>query len=84
MIIFGGQDPDGTSNIRISRRPKTNVVEVLFDYNGEKDVMTIEFETVKTPKGWRISDIRYRPHKSNAFPNPGPGFSLVKLLSEPY
>jgi hypothetical protein len=84
MIMFGGQDPEGTHNIRISRRLKTNVVEVLFDYNGEKDVMTIEFKTMKTSKGWKISDIRYQPHKSNAFPNLGPGFSLMKLLTEPW
>ena len=83
MIIFGSQDPDGTSNIRIRQRSGSNLVEVLYDYDGKKDVMTLEYETVKTSKGWRISDIRYQPHASNAFPNPGPGFSLMKLLTEP-
>lgn len=84
MILFGGQDPDGISNIRISQRTGTDIVEVLYDYNREKDVITIEFNTEKTGNGWKISDIYYKPHRSNAFPDPGDGFSLMKLLLEQY
>jgi hypothetical protein len=84
MLIFGSQDPYGISNIRITRKPGTNVVSVLYDYNREKDVMRIDFETIQTGNGWRISDMHYKTRKSHAFPDPGVEFSLLGLLSQPY
>jgi hypothetical protein len=84
ILIFGSQDPDGISNIRITQKPGTNVVSVLYDYNREKDVMKIDFETVQTENGWRISDMYYKSRKSHAFPDPGLEFSLLGILSRPY
>jgi hypothetical protein len=84
MLIFGSQDPEGISNVRINRNLGTNVVSVLYDQNGEKDVMKLEFETIGTASGWRISNIRYKANQSRAFPNPGPSFSLLEILSRPY
>lgn len=84
MLIFGSQDPEGISNIRINRNAGTNVVSVLYDGNGEKDIMKMHFETVQTGSGWRISDIRYKTRKSHAFPGQRLDFSLLELLSEPY
>ena len=60
VILCGSQDPGGINNIRIAMKRGTNVVEVLYDQNGEKDVMTIDYRMVKTDNGWRISDIDYK------------------------
>ena len=84
ILISGSQDPGGISNIRITRKPGTNVVTVLYDQNGEKEVMRIDYYTVHTRSGWRISDVRYKTRKSTAFPVPEPESSLLKLLSQPY
>jgi len=84
ILIFGSQDPDGISNIRITRKPGTNVVSVLYDYNREKGVMKIDFKTVQTENGWKISDMHYKTRKSHAFPDPGLEISLFGLLSQPY
>jgi hypothetical protein len=82
VLIFGSQDPDGISNIRISKKPGTNTVKVSYDYNGEKDVMNLDYETIRTASGWKISDIHYKSIKSRAAPEPGVDFSLLKLLSQ--
>jgi hypothetical protein len=84
ILISGSQDPGGISNIRIARKPGTNVATVLYDQNGEKDVMRIDYYTVHTRSGWRISDVRYKTRKSTAFPVPEPELSLLMLLSQPY
>lgn len=83
-LLFGSQDPDGVSNIRINRKPGTNTVSVLYDQNSEKDVMEIVFETEKTQSGWRILDIHYKTRVSKAFPSPNPEISLLKVLSSSY
>lgn len=77
----GSQDPDGIRNIRINRKPGANVVSVLYDQNEVKDLIEIQFETVKTLNGWRISDLRYKMNKSI---DPNFDVSLKKVLSGPY
>lgn len=52
--LFGSQDPEGASNLRISRIPGTNRVMVVYDQNGQRDIMEMQFDTIKTRKGWRI------------------------------
>ena len=84
VLLCGSQDPDGITNIRIAEKPGKDIVTVTYDQNGEKNVMKIEFSTEKTKTGWRISDVRYRSRKSNAFPAPGIGLRLLELLSQPY
>jgi hypothetical protein len=84
ILISGSQDPGGISNIRILRKPGTNVVTVLYDQNNEKDVMRIDYHMVHTRGGWRISDVRYTSRTSTTFPIPEPELSLLKLLSQPY
>lgn len=84
ILLCGGQDPDGIRNIRINRGAAENIVTVIYDQNGEKDVMNIDFNTVKTKSGWRISNVHYKTRKSKAFPDPGVDFSLLNLLSQPY
>ncbi len=84
ILLTGSQDPDGIGNIRIARKPGTNIVSVMYDQNGEKDVMKIDYHCVHTASGWRISDIRYKSRKSLAFPVPEPELSLLKHLSQPY
>ena len=84
ILLTGSQDPGGIDNIRIARKPGTNIVTVMYDQNGEKDVMKIDYHCVHTAGGWRISDIRYTSRKSSAFPVPEPELSLLKLLSQPY
>jgi hypothetical protein len=84
VLIYGSQDPDGISNIRINKKVGINIVSVLYDYNREKDVMEIDYETVKTKGGWHISDVHYKTRKSNAFPGSEDDFSLLELLSQPY
>jgi hypothetical protein len=80
-LLFGSQDPDGIRNIRISRKPGTNTVSVLYDQDAVKDLMEIQFETVKTKNGWRISDVRYKMNKSI---DPNFDVSLIAVLSGPY
>jgi len=46
--------------------------------------MKIDFDTVKTKSGWRISDVHYKTRKTKAFPDEGVDFSLLNLLSQPY
>jgi hypothetical protein len=84
ILISGSQDPGGIRNIRITKKPGTNIVSVLYDQNGEKDVMKIDYHCVHAGSGWRISDIRYKSRKSTAFPVPEPELSLLNLLSQPY
>lgn len=84
ILLCGSQDPDGISNIRITRNPGTDIVAVMYDQNGEEDIMTIEYYTVHAQGGWRISDVRYKERKSIGFPNPGPEHSLLSILSQPY
>ena len=75
-LLFGSQDPDGISNIRINRQSGTNIVTVLYDQNTKKDVMKIDFVTVKTENGWRISNIHYKDVSFDV--------SLLNVLSGPY
>ncbi|MBI5189805.1 MAG: DUF3828 domain-containing protein [Nitrospirae bacterium] len=82
-ILCGSQDPDGISNIRIARKTGTDIVAVLYDQNGGKDAMTMEFHTIYTRSGWRISDIHYKSRNTNAFPDPEKDLSLLELLSLP-
>ncbi len=84
MILFFSQDPAGISNIRIKRMSGSNKVSVLYDYNQEKDVVEIVYETVQTKSGWHISDVHYKTRASNAFPAPVIEGSLLKELSQPY
>lgn len=84
VLLCGSQDPDGITNIRISGEPGKSMVTVMYDQNGEKDVMKIEFNTQKTKRGWRISDVHYRSRKSNAFPEPGFDVRLLELFSVSY
>ncbi len=84
VLLCGSQDPDGIRNIRISQKPGKNIVAVTYDQNSEKDIMKIDFDTVKTESGWRISDVHYKSKKSKAFPDAGVDFSLQNLLSQPY
>lgn len=84
VLLCGSQDPDGIRNIRIKQKSAKNVVGVVYDQNGEKDVMRIEYDLIQTESGWRISEMRYKERKSTAFPNPGPELTLKKLLSQPY
>ena len=76
-LLFGSQDPDGISNIRINRQPGTNIVSVLYDQNTIRDVMKIDFQVVKTQNGWRISNIHYQQAGSFAV-------WLLDVLSGPY
>lgn len=57
VLLFGSQDPDGISNLRI--KPDNGQVQVLYDQNGQDDVMEIRFVTRQTKQGWRIFDIHY-------------------------
>jgi hypothetical protein len=82
VLLFGSQDPDGVGNLRIERLPGTDKVKVVYDQNGERDVMELQFAAVETDKGWRIADIRYISGESAG--RPGPGFSLLEILSQPY
>lgn len=84
VLLCGSQDPDGINNLRITKKSGTNIVAVLYDQNGEKDVMQIDYYTVHTQSGWRISNIHYKERKSTGVPDPQPEFSLLKLLSQPY
>ncbi|HEY9160972.1 MAG TPA: hypothetical protein VIS94_07800 [Desulfomonilia bacterium] len=79
VLLFGSQDPDGIYDLRIKRIPKTDSVLVVYDQNGEHDIVEIKYYTVQTNKGWRISDIRYRFKKTSA--GPENRFSLLELLS---
>jgi len=84
ILLSGSQDPIGISNIRINRKHGTNIVTVLYDQNGEKDVMKIDNYCIHTKKGWRISDMHYISRESKSFPVHGPESSLLELLSQPY
>ncbi len=80
VLIFGSQDTDGIVNIRIARRSKDNVVTVIYDQNTERDVREIQFDTVNSPGGWRISNIRY--HSKEAEMSSEKPFSLLDLLGK--
>jgi hypothetical protein len=82
VLLFGSQDPDGISNLRITKTPGTNTVVVIYDQNGQRDLMEMRFDTVKTNAGWRISDIHYKLRKSDITSELT--FSLRELLSRPY
>jgi hypothetical protein len=82
VLLFGSQDPDGVGNLRISRSPGSNGVKVVYDQNGEQDIMEMRFDVVKTAKGLRIADIHYQPRESDA--GPETRFSLLELLGQPY
>jgi hypothetical protein len=84
ILISGSQDPGDISHIRKTRNPETNVVTVLYDQNGEKDVMRIDYYMVHKRSGWHISDVGYKSRKSTAFPVSEPELFLLKLLSQPY
>ena len=84
VLLCGSQDPDGITNIRINGKPGKSIVTVMYDQNGEKDVMKIEFNTQHMKSGWRISDVHYRTRKSKAFPEPGLDLRLLDFLSQPY
>jgi hypothetical protein len=84
VLLCGSQDPDGITNIRMNGNPGKSIVTVMYDQNGEKDVMKIEYITQKTKSGWRISDVHYRSRKSNTFPEQGLDVRLLYLLSQPY
>lgn len=81
VLLFGSQDPDGINNIRIKQK-SDKVVSVLYDQNGEKDVMVLIYEIINTKNGYRIGNINYKTRNSNAFSDPGLNFSLLKLLTE--
>lgn len=81
VLLFGSQDPGGVSDLRIDRLAGTNKVNVVYDQNGERDIMEMQFDMLKTSNGWRISDIRYDLRKSEA--GSGIKFSLRELLSQP-
>lgn len=82
VLLFGSQDTDGVCNLRIKRTPDTNKVMVLYDQNGQRDIMEMQFDTVQTNKGLRISDIHYKLRKSDI--SSEKRFSLQELLSQPY
>lgn len=82
-ILCGSQDPDGIRNIRIVKKPGKDVV-VTYDQSGEKDVMKIDYVTLKTKSGWRISNVHYKSRKSTAFPEEGIEMSLISVLDQPY
>jgi len=84
VLLCGSQDPDGITNIRISGKPGKSIVTLMYDQNGENDVMEIKFNTQKTKSEWRISDVHYRTRKSNSFPEPVIDLRLLDLLSQPY
>jgi hypothetical protein len=84
ILISGSQDPSGISNIRITRKLGTSVVTVLYDQNGGKDVMKIDYHMVHNSSGWHISDVGYKPRESTAFSISEPELFLLKLLSQPY
>ncbi|HTP64948.1 MAG TPA: hypothetical protein VMJ66_06120 [Geobacteraceae bacterium] len=84
ILLSGSQDPGGIGNIRITAKPGTNIVSVLYDQDKEKDVMKIDYHCIQTGHGWRVADIRYKSRKSATFPVPEPEQSLLDLLSQPY
>ena len=84
VLLCGSQDPEGIRNIRINKNPGKNIVAVMYDQNGEKDVMKIDFATVNTKSGSKISDVHYKTRQNKAFPDAGVDFSLLNILSQPY
>jgi hypothetical protein len=82
VFLFGSQDPDGIGNLRIKKITETNSVSVKYDQNGQHDIVEMQFDTVHTKRGWRISDIHYKWRQTEI--SSESNFSLRKLLSEPY
>jgi hypothetical protein len=81
VLLFGSQDPEGVGDLRIERLAGMNKVNVVYDQNGESDIMEMQFDMLKTSNGWRISDILYDLRKSGV--GSGIKFSLRELLSQP-
>lgn len=82
VLLFGSQDPDGISNIRIARVPNTNKVSVAYNQGGQRDQMRMVFDTVRTSGGWRISDIQYTMRATSG--GSAMKFGLMEVLSQPY
>lgn len=78
VLLFGSQDPDGISDLRI--KPDKGQVQVLYDQNGQDDVMEIRFDTRRTQQGWRIFDIHYHLLLESASEI---NFSLREILPPP-
>ena len=79
--LSGSQDPGGISNIRINAACNNKDVIVLYDQNGQENVMTITFIMVKIKGCYRISDVKYNTRVCSSFPVAPKAFSPKEELS---
>ncbi|MGZ3237835.1 MAG: DUF3828 domain-containing protein [Burkholderiaceae bacterium] len=69
--IWSSQDPVGASGLKVKRTDDPSVVDVYFSYPS-REVIKLTYQLKKTPRGWRISDIRND--------SPADKFSLLAIL----